>query len=673
MSRNTFFFTKLKIYLPVLSLTTLIILIFSIYMNEYILFILNKKIYFPYMKQSFKKETLILKLGIFTYLDNENFIFCTKILLGFVIFFLGSFLYSFFKAIFMDPGYLPDPSNFEYNLVLQNLDIREEHAFLLNEDSEASQGINASSNIGILDSASFDKNSKNLNHQHVKAENMFTPNELIKNEIFENSNRFKKKSLDICKNTKCNDIYQNGNNKDTLFKSIENEIILNNNDLSNNCIYSDISGNNDIIASPNENKLENQKSFKVNNINNLLENNLRYNEDFYIVQPNILIENQNNSNEEKNVNSPKSNKNSSSKENHKYLSRHNSIKENANLRNSYIKMDKENSREFLIEENNNFNFANTNIENLKEKNDININIKNNQDLNDEKSEIMNIPNTNQKLDFDNQSKNYKNESRRQSKNYKIESKRGSKSLDKNYENEILDSAKIIHNDNSIIINNNFAFYINQDNENIEKNVIISPIFDNIIDNSTLSKIKQNQIKDNEKNSNYNYNLEEKDKRHSNKKNNLTRKRYSSQKHNKNRNFSSTKNNITELNVKNYIIKNKRYNNLDSYRKNNHSNLFESKNSLDRNFTSETSDYIENESSEISSSRMGKFFEKISKVRKDFIKGFASIVANGPICSSEGVNYRNYLEKFLNFNKFNLNSFSNSYFHSILYNQSNMLN
>ena len=114
--------------------------------------------------------------------------------------------------------------------------------------------------------------------------------------------------------------------------------------------------------------------------------------------------------------------------------------------------------------------------------------------------------------------------------------------------------------------------MNQDNENTEKNVIISPIFDNITDNSTLSKLKQNKTKDIEKNSNYNYNLEDSNRRHSKKKNNISRKRYSSQKHYNNRHYSSTKKNYTELNVKNYIKKNKRYNNLDSCRKTDYSNL-----------------------------------------------------------------------------------------------------
>ena len=69
----------------------------------------------------------------------------------------------------MDPGYLPNPINFEYNLVLQNLEFKEETEFISYEESENSNCDNSNcildnsnnTNNNIIQTNSVTKNKQN--------------------------------------------------------------------------------------------------------------------------------------------------------------------------------------------------------------------------------------------------------------------------------------------------------------------------------------------------------------------------------------------------------------------------------------------------------------------------------------------------------------------------------
>ena len=215
---------------------------------------------------------------------------------------------------------------------------------------------------------------------------------------------------------------------------------------------------------------------------------------------------------------------------------------------------------------------------------------------------------------------------------------------------------MVYNNNSITINNNINFFTNQENDK----KIISPISGNITDNSSLSKVNQDKNKllkiasNNHKgNTKGGHN-----------KMKISKKRFSSMKNRKNH-FSIRKN-YTELNINQYL------NDRDNYsRKFSSNELIEGKGGNTKNFISDSSEFKDNETSSIPSTKNEHIFNKILKMRNNFIKDFGKIVANGPISTSEGVKYRNYLEKYLNFNNFpNSNlSYRTSYFHSLLYSQS----
>lgn len=638
MSKFSIFCTKFRIYLPVLSITTLVLFIFSIYLNEYILFILNQRFFIPFMKENIKRDTLNMKLGIFTILENENLIFSTKILFCVFMFFMVLFFYSFFKTILIDPGYLPDPVNFEFNLILQNLEIKEDHEFISYEESESSNANNNSMNIA-LDSGSNLTNSNNNNLTPIKSsikaanadDKIKNQSEIMKNEIFEEAN--------IINNTTNNKLNENQINLDN---SNEKEILFNNNnDLSNNGIYSDISANNEINNSPQETIVNKKKSSKKAKNESLISNTITEEENAYVVHKNNIEENDVNANVDNSKITITSNINNSSNENHKFNSSAASLKENENLKNNFIKKDENNSNEYLIEENTSYQFNNLNIENLKEKNDYNIIIHNkeispNNNINDSpRDEEIN-------RDIITKARSSK--------------KRISKSQNKIYKDENSETKNVIYNNNSITINNNFTFFTNQENDK----KLISPISGNITDNSSLSKVNQdkNQLI---KTTRHHHRSSAKG---TDKKMKISKKRFSSMK-NKNNNFPVRKN-YSELNVKNYL------NDRDLYsRKFSSNELMEVKGGNSKNFISDSSEFKDNETSSIPSVKNNNFFNKILKMRNNFIKDFGKIVANGPICTSEGVKYRNYLEKYLNFNNFpNSNiSYRTSYFHSLLYSQS----
>jgi len=165
-----------------------------------------------------------------------------------------------------------------------------------------------------------------------------------------------------------------------LNNSNEKEIILNNNDLSNNGIYSDISANNKINMFPKELTEKKRKSSKKYKIDNLVNKSLTEEENAYYAHKNNLEDNDGNLNVDNSKITITSNINNTSNENQKYNSSAESIKGNDKIENNYIKKDEYNSNEFLIEENSSFNCNYLNIENLKEKNDINIIIQNNKDI-----------------------------------------------------------------------------------------------------------------------------------------------------------------------------------------------------------------------------------------------------------------------------------------------------
>jgi len=638
MSKFSFCFTKIKIYLPVFSILILVLFIFSVYLNEFILFILDQRISIPFMKENIKKETLQLKLGIFNVLENENLIFTTQIIFSLVFFFLFIFLYSFFKTIFLDPGYLPDPVNFEYNLILQNLEIKEEHEFISYEETETSNLNNTSNFTGIVDSGSNITNCNNEIFENNKTKliqnKSYEENHILKYEIFDNYNFNKKTS-----GTRIN---ENQKNYDIIY---ENEILLNNFELNNNKF------NYDSNVLPSINVKQNQISSNNNNKEKNLKINNLYEENQQVLELNIGIENDLIENVDYSKITTSSNLNNSSHENHKY--NNNSIismKEDEFIKNISKNKNEINFQDNLVEENTLLTFNNLNNEYFKERNDFNMNIIGN------KCNIYNIPASDDLFKIKNTDKgdikemkisghlSVKKQNIKQSTNTKSSK---NEHIKKNFFSQIINKKN--HFENNSIKNREKNFFLYNPQENDSR--FISPISGNITENSSLSKIKRKKLTKNFKKLKH---IKGKSKifKFSKKKNySLRFRKY----------FKNNLTNITDINDP-----------FASHRKYglNENKIHDAKITLNCGNLIDESAEKNGENISITSSTIENIFSKILKMRNNFIKDFGKIVFNGPICTSEGVKYRNYLEKYLNFNNVNTSTtYSNSYFHSILYNQS----
>ncbi len=512
------------------------------------------------MKENIKKEKLLLKLGIFIFIENENLKSSIEAFLYFIVFCLIIFFYSFFKSIFMDPGYLPDPINLEYNLILQNLEIKEDNEFKRYEES-----INDENNSLYKNSLISNKDTQNTNNNHLYTQDRFL---------------LEKKNSDSI-----------GNIKDEIFED------------------------NLVVKKPTKNnfiELNSKSEFfgkdTANNLNGVEQNAMKC------------------------INKTKITKNSDLElnENHKYnISPNINDKGNENAINKNMKKDENNCNNYLIKDNNNLSFKNLNFEYLKEKNDCNI------------IKTRDIPNDN------------------------IIEKPFS-SIDYNISPII--NVSFLNSENNLFTNDpntlkgNFSIYNNHKNED----KIISPIICNVSDTSCLDRIK-------EKNFQNTYNSIEnkkkkKDKKDRSNKNKLSKKSYSSLGKIKIENEYGK--HYTELNV------NKCMNTNDSICSSqnffyNQLNKFGDSIKFSRGFVTDSSSR-ETETPSIGSNNKENVFQKILKMRNNFIKDFGHMVFNGPICNSEGIRYRNYLEKYLNFSNLkNISTYSNSYLHSILYNQSNI--
>ncbi len=103
----------LRIYSPALVLLALIVFIYSIYIFNYVLVLVephsNLKLYSLLL---FGSNIFSQKLGIWLF-----------IIMNWLFFWL---IVSFLRTAFSDPGYFPDPLELEYNILKKNLDFPEE-------------------------------------------------------------------------------------------------------------------------------------------------------------------------------------------------------------------------------------------------------------------------------------------------------------------------------------------------------------------------------------------------------------------------------------------------------------------------------------------------------------------------------------------------------------------
>lgn len=589
MSKCSIIISKFKLYLPVVSICSLVLLIFSIYLNEYILFILNKRIEIPFMQSTIKKDNLQLKLGIFTFIENESLIWSFQVIFGVLLFFIIIFFYSFFRTIFMDPGYLPDPINFECNLVLQNLEFKEEETeFISYEESEASSHMqnNISDDNLLLDSNKIFYKSKEANKKLKSIPKKNLPIKMkLENKNDENSN---KNYFDNSEHKKkCYAKEENVN-----FNSSNDNILSN--DLSNNNInYSDISGN-----------IEKNNFFNDKN-----------------------------------------------KTTYGYFQEKKTFKDNTS--------DKSDDKNLSIDIKDKSKITNTsNIQNLSMDNvEINI-IENNKIINNEINSLEMRKKSADKFRPESglQVKENFSEISPSQKKISFYNNKGEKERSLNLINEVL-------NYGSIEIKNATNHFIS----NVNDSKLISPISGNysndLVPNRKLSKssksnrshmLKSHRIKHLE---NHLCNRKDYKRRHSSNK----RAKYGYfQAKSKNYKNGLDQDSITPI----YNIKGET---IIGELKEEGSGTKNSCNS--KNFINDSSEIIkDNELLSSDNTNPHKIFQKILKMRTNFINDFGKIVANGPICASEGVKYRNYLEKYLNITKLN-GSYTNSYFHSMLYKQS----
>ena len=101
-------------YAPVMVLWTLIGLIYYVYMTNYVMILL-----YPTLDKRLSSKLYMTKLFPYDSYSAGMLFFITENLC------LVLMLISMFRTIFMDPGYLPGPLNFEFNLVKKNLEYPE--------------------------------------------------------------------------------------------------------------------------------------------------------------------------------------------------------------------------------------------------------------------------------------------------------------------------------------------------------------------------------------------------------------------------------------------------------------------------------------------------------------------------------------------------------------------
>ena len=121
-------------YSPVFSIWSLLSFIYTVYMFEYIFVLMNPKYnsslyYNLYLTNIFPNDTY--NAGAFLFLLIN---FCVAMM-----------VISMLRTIFMDPGYLPDPLQFEYKLVKKNLEYTE--GLKKNKETAGSQ---SNSSMGLV-------------------------------------------------------------------------------------------------------------------------------------------------------------------------------------------------------------------------------------------------------------------------------------------------------------------------------------------------------------------------------------------------------------------------------------------------------------------------------------------------------------------------------------------
>ncbi len=104
-------FHKLMIYSPVLVIWIVIFLIYSIYIMDYVLILMN-----PSINPLISDNMVIFKHLNLPYSTTGYWLF---VIINWCVFMM---VISMFRTSFMDPGYLPNPVQMEFNLVRKNLE-----------------------------------------------------------------------------------------------------------------------------------------------------------------------------------------------------------------------------------------------------------------------------------------------------------------------------------------------------------------------------------------------------------------------------------------------------------------------------------------------------------------------------------------------------------------------
>jgi hypothetical protein len=108
---HTILYHKIRIHLPIFLVLINLSLIYTVYLLEFLLPLMNGESFL--LSNTFIGNTLENKK------QTKIFGTCLFIIINWLLFWL---LVSYFRTIFTDPGYLPDPMQLEIQLIYKNLD-----------------------------------------------------------------------------------------------------------------------------------------------------------------------------------------------------------------------------------------------------------------------------------------------------------------------------------------------------------------------------------------------------------------------------------------------------------------------------------------------------------------------------------------------------------------------